>query len=318
MQADLVEEMPLSLEATLAQVQASSTVEVLKVQQAIVRAAHQFMFERGLVQLMPLMLSPITDPLNHGVVDAAISYAGSRWSLTKSMIFHKQLALLNPALEALYIVSPNVRLEFADRAFTGRHLFEFTQIDFEFRNKDGAFVRAFMEDLINYVFSAVKRDVPEVVAKYRPESLPEIGKLDVYRTEELEAQYGPDYEHRKSTEATAPFWLLNHRREFYDKEDPAKPGTYLNYDLIWPEGFGEGLSGAERENEYHQILKRMEETNADKEAFRHYLEVAKQHGLPYSAGAGFGVERMARFICRIKDINDVTPFSRRPGVAALF
>ncbi|WP_181306679.1 asparagine synthetase A [Rufibacter sp. XAAS-G3-1] len=318
MQADLVEEIAVSLEATLAQLQSPSTVDVLQVQQAIVRAAHQFMFERGLVQLMPLMLSPITDPLNHGVVDAAISYAGSRWSLTKSMIFHKQLALLNPALEALYIVSPNVRLEFADRAFTGRHLFEFTQIDFEFRNKDGAFVRSFMEDLINYVFAAVKRDVPEVVAKYRPQSLPEFGKLDVYRTEELEAQYGPDFEHLKSREATAPFWLLNHRREFYDKEDPAQPGTYLNYDLIWPEGFGEGLSGAERENEYHQILKRMGETGADKEAFQHYLQVAKQQGLPYSAGAGFGVERMARFICRIKDINDVTPFSRRPGMPALF
>ncbi|ALI99215.1 asparagine synthetase A [Rufibacter tibetensis] len=318
MQADLIEDVKVSMESTLAQLQGVSTVNVLKVQQAIIRATHQFMFERGLVQLMPLMLSPITDPLNHGVVDAAISYAGSRWSLTKSMIFHKQLALLNPELEALYIVSPNVRLEFADRAFTGRHLFEFTQIDFEFRNKDGAFVRSFMEELTNFIFAAVKRDLPEIVAQYRPESLPEIGKLEVYRTEELEAQYGPDYEHIKSKEATQPFWLLNHRREFYDKEDPAKPGTYLNYDLIWPEGFGEGLSGGERENEYNQILKRMGETGSDQEAFKHYLQVAQQQGLPYTAGAGFGVERMARFICRIKDINDVTPFSRRPGMPALF
>ncbi|WP_207436162.1 asparagine synthetase A [Sabulibacter ruber] len=318
MPTDLIEDAKVSLEATLAQLKGPSTVDVLKVQQAIIRAVHQFMFERGLVQVMPLMLSPITDPLNHGVVDAAITYAGSRWSLTKSMIFHKQLALLNPELEALYIVSPNVRLEFADRAFTGRHMFEFTQVDFEFRDKDGPFVRAFMEDLVRFVFSAVTRDLPEIVDRYRPDGLPEIGQLEIHRTEELEAQYGADYEHLKSQEAVKPFWLLNHRREFYDKEDPAKPGTYLNYDLIWPEGFGEGLSGAERENEYHQILKRMDETGSDKEAFKYYLQVAKEYGLPYSAGAGFGVERMARFICRIKDINEVTPFSRRPGTPALF
>ncbi|MBC3540545.1 asparagine synthetase A [Rufibacter sediminis] len=318
MQTDLIEDIKVSLDQTLGQLRGPAVVDVLKVQQAIIRAVHQFMFERGLVQLMPVMLSPITDPLNHGVVDAAISYAGGRWSLTKSMIFHKQLALLNPELESLYIVSPNVRLEFADRAFTGRHLFEFTQVDFEFWDKDGAFVRAFMEDLLNYVFWAVNRDLPETVAKYRPEGLPAFGPLEVFRTQELEAQYGPDYEHLKSKEAAAPFWLLNHRREFYDKEDPANPGTYLNYDLIWPEGFGEGLSGAERENEYHQILKRMDETGASKEAFTHYLEVARQQLLPLSAGAGFGVERMARYICRIKDINDVTPFCRRPGMPALF
>ncbi|GAA4310990.1 asparagine synthetase A [Nibribacter koreensis] len=317
MQTDLITDAEVTLEATLAQVKNAAMVDVLKVQQAIIRATHTFMFNRGLVQLMPLMLSPITDPLNHGVVDAAISYAGSRWSLTKSMIFHKQLALLNEELDAIYIVSPNVRLEFADRAFTGRHMFEFTQIDFEFKNQDGAYVRQFMEDLVEYIFCAVNAQLPQIVAKYRPGLLPVFDKLKVYRTEELEAQHGPDFELIKSKEASAPFWLLNHRREFYDKEDLSRPGTFLNYDLIWPEGFGEGLSGAEREHEYHQILKRMEETGTDQEVFKNYLEVAKE-GLPVTAGAGFGVERMARYICRVPDINDVTPFSRRPGQPALF
>ena len=47
-----------------------------------------------------------------------------------------------------------------------------------------------------------------------------------------------------------PFWVICHKREFYDKEDPERPGHYLNYDLIWPEGFGEALSG-----EYLKIAK---------------------------------------------------------------
>lgn len=267
---------------------------------------------------MPLMLSPITDPLNHGVVDASIQYAEQRWSLTKSMIFHKQLALLNPALNSLYIISPNVRLEFADRADTGRHLFEFTQIDFEFKNKDRFFVMEFMEELVNFIFDRLNKEIPELLLELRGELLPQYEKWPVFRTEKLEAALGPDYEHLKSEEATSPFWLLNHRREFYDKEDPKNPGTYLNYDVIWPEGFGEGLSGAERENEYNQIRKRMAEVGTNEETFKNYLEIAKESGLPKTAGGGFGVERMTRFICRLKDVNEATVFSRKPFTQAIF
>ena len=32
-------------------------------------------------------------------------------------------------------------------------------------------------------------------------------------------------------------------REFYDREDPARPGTLVDMDLLYPEGFCEALSG---------------------------------------------------------------------------
>ncbi|EJF08972.1 asparagine synthetase A [Pontibacter sp. BAB1700] len=309
---------PTALEATMKHLSRTSLPKVLQVQQGIIRATHDFMFKKGLTQLMPLMLSPITDPLNHGVVDASIGYADQRWSLTKSMIFHKQLALVNQELDSLYIVSPNVRLEFSDRAGTGRHLFEFTQVDFEFRGKDRFFVMEFMEELVNFVFARLNKEIPEVLIELRGELLPQYEKWPVFRTEKLEAALGPDYEKLKSEEATEPFWLINHKREFYDKEDPSRRGTYLNYDVIWPEGFGEGLSGAEREHEYKQILKRMDEVGTSQETFKHYLEVAKAGLLPKTAGAGFGVERMTRFICRLKDVDEVTVFSRKPCTPAIF
>lgn len=307
-----------ALEAAMKHLSRATLPKVLKVQQGINRATHDFMFKKGLTQLMPLMLSPITDPLNHGVVDASIGYADQRWSLTKSMIFHKQLALVNPELDSLYIVSPNVRLEFADRADTGRHLFEFTQVDFEFRGKDRFFVMEFVEELVNYIFARLNKDIPEILIELRGGLLPQYEKWPVYRTEKLEAALGPDYEKLKSEEATEPFWLINHKREFYDKEDPAKRGTYHNYDIIWPEGFGEGLSGAEREHEYKQILTRMGEVGTSTETFRHYLEVARAGLLPKTAGGGFGVERMTRFICRLKDVDEATVFSRKPYTLAIF
>lgn len=306
------------LEETLKKIQKTGIKEILQVQQAIIRGTHEFMFEKNVVQMMPLMLSPITDPLNHSVVDASIEYANQKWSLTKSMIFHKQLAVSNPDLAAIYIVSPNVRLELADRQETGRHLFEFTQVDFEFNNKNKEFVMGFMEELINYVFGYLNRQIPEILIKLRGKLLPEYEKLAVYRTEELEAEYGVNAELIKSKESTEPFWLLNHKREFYDKEDPSKRGTYLNYDIIWPQGYGEGLSGAEREFEYEQILKRMHETGTDKKVFKNYLSVAESGILVPSAGAGFGVERMTRFICQLKDIDEATVFSRKPFSELIF
>jgi asparaginyl-tRNA synthetase len=317
MQLEITTE-PTLLDATLKHLSRAELPKVLQVQQGIIRAVHDFMFRKGLTQLMPLMLSPITDPLNHGVVDATIGYADRSWSLTKSMIFHKQLALLNPALDSIYIVSPNVRLEFADRADTGRHLFEFTQVDFEFKGKDRFFVMEFVEELVNFIFGKLNKEIPDVLLDLRGELLPLYEKWPVYRTEKLEAALGPDYEHIKSEESTMPFWLLNHKREFYDKEDPSKPGTYLNYDIVWPEGFGEGLSGAEREHEYTQIVKRMDEVGTDKGAFQFYLEVAKESGLPKTAGGGFGVERMTRFVCRLKDVDEATVFSRKPFTQAVF
>ncbi len=306
------------LQSTLKKIQAPGIKDILTVQQGIIRATHEFMYQNKLTQIMPLMLSPITDPLNHSVVDASIHYAEQQWSLTKSMIFHKQLALMNPELDAIYIVSPNVRLELADRKDTGRHLFEFTQVDFEFRGKSKEFVMDFMERLIAFVFDHLNKEIPDTIKKLRGSLLPKYDKLKLYRTEELEKQYGPDYEKIKSKEAVEPFWLVNHKREFYDKEDLARPNTYLNYDIIWPEGYGEGLSGAEREFEYKQILKRMDETGTNQQVFANYIEAAKAGKLVSSAGAGFGVERMTRYICKLQDIDQATLFSRKPFSQPIF
>ena len=307
-----------ALQSTLKKIQAPGIKDILTVQQGIIRATHEFMYQNKLTQIMPLMLSPITDPLNHSVVDASIHYAEQQWSLTKSMIFHKQLALMNPELDAIYIVSPNVRLELADRKDTGRHLFEFTQVDFEFRGKSKEYVMDFMERLIAFVFDHLNKEIPDTIKKVRGSLLPKYDKLKLYRTEELEKQYGPDYEKIKSKEATEPFWLVNHKREFYDKEDQSRPNTYLNYDIIWPEGYGEGLSGAEREFEYKQILKRMDETGTNQKVFANYLEAAKAGKLVSSAGAGFGVERMTRYVCQLKDIDEATLFSRKPFSQPIF
>lgn len=302
------------LEETVEKIKNPKLPHILRIQQTILKAVDEYMYEKGIVRIMPLMMGAITDTLNHSVEECKITYQGQQFDVMKSMIFHKQLTLMNEGLEKIYIVSPNIRLEKAEKG-DNRHLFEFTQVDFEFKNGTMDMVFEFMEDLLSYVFDILKRECVFDLKSIGvgTEHLKLEAPFKRYRTEELREKYGEDFEKIASQKADEPFWLINHKREFYDAEDTDKMETYKNYDLIWPNGYVEGLSGGEREFEYKRILKRMREAGADEYAFRYYIELAKRGEIFKTAGAGFGVERMTRFVCQQKDIDDVTIFSRKPG-----
>ena len=287
-----------------------------KITSEVLRYTAEFFHNRGFTQLMPVILSPITDPLGPDpgssiIKTGEIEYLGQQLCLTQSMILHKQLAVKG-GLEKLFIISPNVRLEHPQRRESGRHLFEFSQVDFEIAHARMGDVFLLMEDYLSGL-------VPDVKAACGAElellgrKLPAIsGPFPKYTTSELREKYGEEWEMLASLGSSSPFWALSHKREFYDREDPAHPGEYLNYDLIYPEGFGEALSGGEREFEYQRIIARISRDALDKGRYVPYLELAKE-GLTPTAGAGFGVERLVRFLAGAKHIGDVQLFRRVPG-----
>jgi asparaginyl-tRNA synthetase len=169
-----------------------------------------------------------------------------------------------------------------------------------------------MEDFLSGLTDYMRKSYPdELEALGR--TLPVIkGPFPRYTTHELKDKYGEDWEPRASLESKKPFWALSHKREFYDREDPSRPGYYLNYDLIYPEGFGEGLSGAEREYEYDSIVRRIERDGHEKSRYAPYLKLAES-GLVASAGGGYGVERLIRYIAGAEHVGDVQLFRRVPG-----
>lgn len=286
---------------------------ILKIQGGIIRAVHEFMELKGVIHVNPIITSPVTDPLSHDVTEADFLYADQKFSLMKSMILHKQLLLTHPHIDSIYIVSPNVRLEGPERKETGRHLFEFTQVDYEFKGKTMDFVIKFTEEMVAYIFSQLNASCRDLVILFRGELLkvPETG-WPRYSTHELIEKYGDSWEKDSSHAADGPYWITDHDREFYDREDEKNKGHFLNYDIMWPEGYTEGLSGAEREDEYKQIVYRMKRSGTDPDGYKQYLEVAEAGLIPKTAGAGIGVERLTRFITKRKDINEVSPFSRKP------
>ncbi len=298
-------------------------VAMQKIQSVALKAIHDFFEREGFLQLMPIMLSPITDPLGPDpgssvLKTGEIEYLGQKLQLTQSMILHKQIAI-GLGLEKFYIMSPNIRLEAAERRATGKHAFEFTQVDFEIKGATMSDVFKLVEGLLKAIVDDVKiRAVEELELLNR-----EIPKwrfpFRQVTTHELEDQYGSDWESSASLDTDTPFWAICHDREFYDKKDYSREGEhFLNYDLIYPEGFGEALSGAEREHEYDRLMQRITEDKLDPKKYASYLALAKEDRLSPSAGGGLGVERLVRYLTGSKHVGDVQVFRRVPGETLLY
>ncbi len=291
--------------------------ERLEIGSGIVKCAIDYFHDNGFVQLMPVMLGMSTDPLGPDpgssiLKTPEVEYLGSKLYTMNSMILHKQLAVRD--LDRLFILSPNIRLEKAEKRETKRHLFEFTQVDFEIAKGRKEDVMKLVEGFLSHLSGALSKDARAAAAfaalgmkpfEFRP-------PFKAYTTHELEEKYGNEWETAASMAHDQPFWAMCHKREFYEKEDEAHPGHYLNYDLIYPMGYGEALSGGEREFEYGRITRRMDADKLSMDVYKAYLDEARK-GLVGSAGAGFGVERLTRFMTRADHVGDVQMFRRVPG-----
>lgn len=62
------------MEKVIQRIKSGRMDAVLKVQTSMLKAISDFMHMKGVIQLMPVIVSPITDPLCHSVFDARIKY----------------------------------------------------------------------------------------------------------------------------------------------------------------------------------------------------------------------------------------------------
>jgi asparaginyl-tRNA synthetase len=98
----------------------------VRIQGEIIHFSRHFLKQKGFVEILPVIISPITDPLAGYRIRGEIECYGFKYQITKSMIFHKQISLLS--LPRIFSFSPNVRIEPASRQTSGKHLIEFVQL----------------------------------------------------------------------------------------------------------------------------------------------------------------------------------------------
>ena len=273
---------------------------------------------KGFQWLLPVALSQSTDPLwpDPGASiekRIEVDIYGKPVRTTASMIIHKLIAA-STAYPKLFILSPNIRIEKAERAKTGKHIYEFTQLDFEARDASSKDVFGLVEEAICTLIEDLKKDMThELSMLCRCDALivPKF-PFKIYDRVDLEAKYGADgWETGIAKDITEPVWVTNIPREFYDFED-FKTGKWDNYDLFMPQ-FGEVLSGAKREYEYKKILAKIERDQVKKENYALVLKMAEEGRLKPTAGGGIGMERLVGWLAGVQHIAECQPFPRVPG-----
>src|SRR5512136_805273 len=124
-----------------------------KVMTYTLRSLTSAFVDNGFQWLLPVALSQSTDPLWPDPGSSIekrieVDIYGKTVRTTASMIIHKLVAssLVYPKL---FILSPNIRIEKGERAFTGKHIYEFTQLDFEARGATSQDIFGLVEDALS-------------------------------------------------------------------------------------------------------------------------------------------------------------------------
>jgi len=273
---------------------------------------------RGFEWLLPVIFSKSTDPLwpdSGASIEKRIEVEiyEEKVKTTSSMILHKMVAC-SLAHSKLFILSPNVRIERRERANSGVHAYEFTQLDFEVRNATSENIRRLVEGIIHGLISSLKKELRyELLYLGRYHRLRVVeNPFRVYDAEELENKYGREWEIKMLFEVDDPVWVTNIPREFYDFED-FRSGKWDNYDLLLPK-YGEVLSGSRREVEYNKIVRKMERDGIRKKNYEVLLKLTREGRLKPSAGAGIGLERLVSWIVGAKHIAETQLFPKIPGI----
>jgi len=301
--------------------------KVLRVQAALGSAIREYLDGEGFTELLPPIIGPVADPGIRGAKQATINFYGREYKVTSSAILYKQM--MAASLGRIYFFSPNVRLEPLETASTGRHLVEFVQVDIEEAGAtyEDAMRRA--EDLVEHAthgvraraggeLEAIGRRLNGGGTPYKRISYEEA--LRILADHGREIPYATEIpwaeEEFLSTRFQAPFFIYDYprgSRGFYDREHPDRPGILRDFDLLYPEGYGEAISGAEREYEYARVIARLRETGENPSKYEWYLDMLRE-GIPPSSGFGIGVERLTRYVCGLKTVWEARPYPKVAGV----
>ena len=249
-------------------------------------------------------------------------YFGKKAYLTQSNQLYAEAMIFG--LERVYTLEPTFR---AEKSRTTRHLAEFWMLE-----PEAAFVSheenlKIQENMVSYVVKKILDEHNDILDELKFDySHLEHVKAPFYRMDYEEAvqkvnekggkmklgeDFGADEEALVVNDLDKPVFVTNYPKDikaFYMKEDPKKPGTVLNDDMLAP-GVGEIIGGSERIADYETLLNRMKQENMDIEYYKWYLDL-RRYGSVQHSGFGLGVERFIKYILKLPSVREAIPFPR--------
>jgi len=101
-------------------------------------------------------------------------------------------------------------------------------------------------------------------------------------------------------------------KAFYMKECEEDARFVKGVDVLAPEGYGEIVGGAERENKLEILQSKIKEHELSEEDFKWYLDLRRYGSVPH-AGFGIGLERFVAWMTGSKHVRETIPFPRMYG-----
>jgi len=301
----------------------------MRIQDELLSSLRDYLRGVGFIEILAPIIGPATDPGIRGAGQVSFNYYGHTFKIMSSMILYKQMAV--NSFEEVFALSPNIRLEPCEAIETGRHLAEFRQLDLEVADASYFDVMRIGEGMVVYCIKRAKRRCEEEletlgrklnVPKTPFKEINYIEAVDFLIKKGFEVKQGEEISWEAETVLSGSFddffWLIDYpktARGFYDREDKSRPGVLRDFDLFYPKGFGEAVSGGEREYEYERVTERMRSTGEDPKNYEWYLKMLEEETTP-SAGFGIGIERFTRYICGVDYIWEAVPFPKVPGIAS--
>lgn len=250
-------------------------------------------------------------------------YYGHDAFMTQSPQLYKQMMV--PVFERVFTIAHAYR---AEPSVTTRHLAETTQIDFEF-----GFVN--FEELLDLFEKVIVEALKHVEQKFKtrlielgakPLAFGKIPRLTLRESQEIIfKEFGRDNRSEKDLtpqdEVDLCTWALEkhgsdlvtvthfptNKRAFYTMPDPKDPEFSLSYDVLF-RGV-EIMSGAQRINDYKELVVAIKSRKMDPLDFGMYLQAFK-YGMPPEGGFSFGLERITMKLLGLENIREASLFPR--------
>lgn len=295
----------------------------MKIRSTVMFAMHEYMHKNGFTEIEAPSLSGAASEGGSEVFET--NYFGKKAYLTQSWQFYAENFI--HAVGKAYAMAPSFR---AEKSKTPWHVTEFWHFEVEGAWMDLLDDMKVAEGCITYAIQKVlKENEDELKAVGANIEMLKKVKTPFKRVTYEEAikklnenghnlKYGDDFgsaEERGLAKyygdnfvfvTNYPLGLL----KFYHGEDPKKPGTGTNFNLLAP-GVGEMVDGSQREPDLKKIVERLKKAKIDLGASDWYLDSRRYGSVPH-AGFGLGLERFVAWICGFDTIKDAIPFPRTP------
>ena len=300
---------------------------ILRVRAEIIKAARDFLDERGFTLTDPPIITPAA--CEGTTTLFPVDYFEEQAFLTQSGQLYIEATAM--ALGKVYSFGPTFR---AEKSKTRRHLTEFWMVEPEIAYGELDDLMELAENFISFIvkrclekrrtdLQTIGRDVSKL-EKIEP-PFPRLSYDDAVKNLQeghakgaLEARFewGGDLGSPDETYLSSQFEkpVMVHRypakvKAFYMEPDPQRPELALCVDVLAPEGYGEIIGGSQRTASHELLVNRIHEHGLPEEAFKWYLDLRKFGSVPHS-GFGMGIERAVAWICGLEHVRETIPFPR--------